>query len=118
MQQTFMDGTEPDEKPDPYKECDELFEKFWQQYPKHRRVNKPGARKVLQKYWAKKEFTAEKFEALMRSLETHKAEWKQRVSPSLTPHPQTYLNRCPWEDEIGDEKASEFARGREMDGAF
>ena len=118
MQQDFIDGTAPIEKPDPYAECDALFAMFWTEYPKHRKVNKPGACKALRKHWDSKDFTAAKFPALMKSLEHHKKEWKARSSPSLTPHPQTFLNRCPWEDEIEESKGSEFARGDELDGAF
>jgi len=118
MQQEFIDGTEPAEKPDKYKECDEFFEKFWTQYPKHRKINKVGARKAFHKHWDAKELTAEKVPALMSNLEIYKVEWKRRASPSLTPHPQTFINRCPWDDEIETDKPSEFARGTELDGAF
>ena len=118
MQQDFIDGTAPAEKPDKYQQCDELFDQFWAAYPKHRKVNKPGARKTMRKHWDSKELTASNFPALMRSLEQHKAEWARRSSPSLTPHPQTFLNRCPWDDELETDKPSEFARGTELDGAF
>jgi hypothetical protein len=82
----------PFAEPDP----DELFELFWASYP--RKVGKPGAKKAFLKA-IKRASVAE----IGAGLKAWKASW---TDPDFIPHPQTWLNRDGWNDQLPAPKAA------------
>jgi hypothetical protein len=81
------------EPPEP--SVDDLFELFWTSYPK--KVGKPGAKKAFAK--ALKRATVAEIGA---GLKAWKAAW---TDPEYIPHPQTWLNRDGWNDQLPAPKA-------------
>jgi hypothetical protein len=81
--------------PTPSKEWDELFELFWQAYPK--KVGKGYAKKLFDKLKPSDELV----EQMIRAIEAQKQsiDWK-RDGGQYIPHPSTWLNQGRWEDSL------------------
>lgn len=73
----------------------ELFDRFWQTYPRHE--NKQAAIKAFNKLG----ITEEMLMMLLSSIERQKesAQWKENGGQFI-PHPATWLNGHRWEDEL------------------
>lgn len=74
---------------------DELFNQFWEAYPKKR--GKSNACRS----WEKLKVSNELFNLIMKKLEAYKqtADW-QKDNGQYIPYPSTWLNQKRWEDEI------------------
>lgn len=73
---------------------DELFERFWEAYPKKR--SKPAARRA----WLRLRPGPVLFRAMMEALERQKRsrDWAKDAGQFI-PYPATWLNQRRWEDE-------------------
>lgn len=83
-------------------QCAELFERFWQAYPKKK--DKERARKA----WAKLKPDLELCHTMSAALTQQKQsdDW-QREKGRFIPYPATWLNGRRWEDESDSVKVSE-----------
>lgn len=74
------------------------FEKFWQAYPKSRRVGKQKAIKAFDRAIKSKITT---LDAILSKLEQLKKsiQWT-KDNGAYIPHPTTWLNRGGWDDEV------------------
>ena len=100
---TFLPKNEPipETKPAKPKTDNTAFETFWKAYP--RKVGKPNALKA----WKVKKLN-ESIDMILASLERWKAsrDWT-KDGGQFIPHPQTWLNREGWNDEVEPEKNEE-----------
>lgn len=74
---------------------DDLFNRFWDKYPRKTDKTKAKAK------WAKLKVTQALFDQIMRGLAAHcaSADWL-KDSGQFIPHPTTWLNGRRWEDEL------------------
>lgn len=81
-----LDSTEP---------TDDLFNRFWQKYPRKTDKTKAKAK------WGKLKMTPALFEQIMTSLAAQcmSAGW-QKDDGQFIPHPTTWLHNKRWEDEV------------------
>lgn len=78
--------------------CSAAFEKFWEAYPKTRRVGKQKAIKAFDKALKAKLTT---LDAILAKLELLKiSEQWTKDNGAYIPHPTTWLNRGGWDDEV------------------
>lgn len=76
---------------------DELFDRFWDAYPKVRHIAKAKCREKFQKLNADEDMVRRMVSALEYLKGT--AQW-QDGDGRYIPHPMTWLNQRRWEDEI------------------
>jgi hypothetical protein len=76
------------------KRQEQLFDEFWERYPKRR------SKGQAEKTWVKLKPDEQLFEAIMAGLERAKTsvEWLKDDGQYI-PHPSTWLNAKGWEDE-------------------
>ena len=74
---------------------DRGFEKFWQHWPKERRVKKYLSRQKFLKLVT----SEESFDKLLAWI-AHEKQSEQWRDPRFIPHPTTVLNQRRWEDEV------------------
>lgn len=74
---------------------DDLFNRFWDKYPRKTDKTKAKAK------WAKLKVNPALFDQIMRGLAAHcaSADWL-KDSGQFIPHPTTWLNGRRWEDEL------------------
>lgn len=91
------------------KETEELFNEFWEKYPK-----KVGKIKAIKKYQTKKH------DEIMKGLEAYLVYWKkQKTELQYIPNPETWLNQERWKDELIEIRPSSIIkRGSEFFGGF
>lgn len=77
----------------------ELFDEFWQAYPKERRTGKGAAVKAWVKIGVDALLSARMVQALEKLKLTD--QWN-RDGGQYIPLPTTWLNQCRWEDDIPD----------------
>ena len=95
-----IQNTETDTPLPPKGNCSAAFEKFWQAYPKSRRVGKQKALKIFDKA-LKANLTT--LDAILDKLEQLKrSEQWTKDNGAYIPHPTTWLNRGGWDDEVDD----------------
>ena len=73
----------------------DLFEKFWQSYP--RKVGKGAARRAFMKLKPSYDLTLKMIDAIDWQKKTD--QW-QKDNGQYIPHPTTWLNQERWEDEM------------------
>lgn len=94
-------------------DTEHLFEQFWNTYPK-----KIGKQRCL-RWFKSRNIDIDFVEMLIEAVEKQKqsTQW-QKEDGKFIPHPQTWLNRGGWEDELEYEKPvieqyEEFLKGEE-----
>lgn len=102
-------------------EIDFLFEEFWKEYPKARRVGKDGARKKFISILKNKEATAQDLIAGARNYRLINE--KNKTEDRFIKHPTSWLHNGRWKDEVDIPTASTLPEnwkeiGRQMGGFF
>ncbi len=73
------------------------FSKFWKAYPKHRHVNKKGAKKS----WVKIRLSVNSAKKIIKAVKAQsKSEQWIKDSGQYVPHPTTWLNQERWDDAV------------------
>lgn len=83
---------------------DDLFQKFWENYPK--KVGKPVAEKSFKKLEPTKSLSKKIIKGLNKYKNTE--QWK---NTEFIPNPATFLDQRRWEDEIQEREKKPYYRG-------
>lgn len=87
----------------------QIFEKFWNEYPKKKDKDKAF------KWFEKNKPSEEEFEYMMKQLKRFKdtAEWKEQ-NGRFIPYPTTWLNAKRWQDEFETDTEREIREDKEI----